>query len=190
MDPVTHGAVAYLLYVAYAAATTRRLPVRWALVPLAVGSQFPDLIDKPLAYWGVLVYGRSLAHSVFVLFGVCGGLWWVMRSESTPVGDRIPDRLREVAPAAFAVGYVAHLLGDAWGGLLAGDLASMRFLAYPLVSVPRSPSDDIAPWVRVLEIYREPAAAVQIEIVAAALVTFVGLRLWAARRGQWPRREP
>ncbi|MFD1570476.1 metal-dependent hydrolase [Halorubrum laminariae] len=188
MDPVTHGAVAYLLYVVYAAATSRRLPARWALVPLAVGSQFPDLIDKPLAYWGVLVYGRSLAHSVFSLVVVCGGLWWVMRSESVPLTDRVPDRLRRVTPAAFTIGYAAHLLGDAWQGLIRGDLVSVRFLAYPLFGVPRSPSDDIAPWVRVLEIYREPAAAVHLEIVVAALVVFVGLRLWAARRGQWPER--
>ena len=186
MDPVTHAAVAYLLYVAYAAVTTRRLPARWALVPVAVGSQFPDLIDKPLAYWGVLAYGRSLAHSVFSLVIVCGMVWWMLRSDTVPCGDLLPDQLCRVAPAAFTIGYAAHLLGDAWRGLLSGDFVSVRFLVYPVFGVPRSSSDNIAPWVRILEIYQDPVAAVHIEIVLIALVVFVSVRLWAAWRGWWP----
>jgi hypothetical protein len=184
MDPVTHAAVAYLLYVAYATVTSHRLPARWALVPLAIGSQFPDLVDKPLAYWGVIPYGRSLAHSVFTLLLVSGAVRWVMRSPSLRLADRLPDRVRRLTPAAFAVGYAAHLLGDAWQGLLRGDLYSVRFLAYPLFGVPRSPSDDISPWMRVLELYREPAAAMHLEIVVAAVVVFVGVRVWAAQRGR------
>ncbi|ELZ39195.1 hypothetical protein C463_17288 [Halorubrum californiense DSM 19288] len=189
MDPVTHAAVAYLLYVAYAAVTTRRLPVRWALVPVAIGSQFPDLIDKPLAFWGVIPYGRSLAHSVFSLVIVCGVVWWATRSLSVRFDDRVPDSLWRVTPAAFTIGYAAHLLGDSWQSLLRGDLFAVRFLAYPLFGVPRSASDSISPWLRVVELYREPAAAMHLEIVAAAIVMFVGLRLWAARRGRWPKAE-
>lgn len=186
MDPVTHGAFAYLWYVGYAAVTDHRLPARWALVPLAVGSQFPDLVDKPLAYVDVIPYGRSLAHSAFALVVVCVAVRWVVRAD--PLGDRVPDPLCRFTPAAFAVGYASHLLGDAWRGLLAGDFLSVRFLAYPLFGVPRSPADDVAPWVRVLEIYRDPAAAVHVEVVAVAVVVFVGLRLWASRRGRWPKR--
>ena len=186
MDPVTHAAVAYLLYVAYPAVTTHRLPARWALVPVAVGSQFPDLIDKPLAYWGAIPYGRSLAHSVFSLLAVCAVVWWATRSLSIRLGDRVPESLWRVTPAAFAIGYAAHLLGDSWQGLLRGDFFAVRFLAYPLFGVPRSPSDSISPWQRVLEIYREPAAAMHLEIVAVAIAVFVTLRLWAFRRGRWP----
>lgn len=184
MDPVTHGAVAYLLYVAYAWVRSHRLPARWALIPLAIGSQFPDLVDKPLAYWGVIPYGRSLAHSVFTLILVCGVVWWVLQSPSLRVSDRLPDHLRRLTPAAFTMGYAAHLLGDAWRGLFSGDLYSVRFLAYPLFGVPQSPSDNISPWVRVLELYREPAAAMHLELVGAAVVVFVGLRVWAIQRSR------
>lgn len=184
MDPVTHGAVAYLLYVAYALVSSHRLPARWALVPLAVGSQFPDLVDKPLAYWGVLAYGRSLAHSVFSLLFVCGVVWLVVRSPTLRLADWLPAQVRRLTPAAFTIGYAAHLLGDAWRGLFSGDLFSVRFLAYPLFGVPQSPSDNISPLVRVLELYREPAATMHLEIVGAAVLVFVGVRVWAVQRGR------
>ncbi|MDB9281676.1 metal-dependent hydrolase [Halorubrum ezzemoulense] len=178
MFPLGHLAVAYLSYVVYAAATTHRLPARLALIPVAVGSQFPDLVDKPLAYVGVLTSGRSLAHSVFT-FAVCSVVvWWVairLRGYWRP--DSLPDRLRSVTPVAFAVGYVSHLGGDSYHSLLIGDVWSARFLVYPIYDLPRSPASDIAPWTRMFRIYREMGTHPQLNLILVAVGVFVGLRL-------------
>jgi hypothetical protein len=192
MDPVSHGALAYLLYVACVGmrgvisetVRTRRVPAKWALVPLAIGSQFPDLVDKPLAYWGLLVSGRSLAHSVFSLAVVGVAVGIVIHDDSAGIASRLPTRLQATVPAAFVIGYGAHLLGDAYHGLFAGEFFSVRFLVYPLYPLSPYSGDAIAPWVRVLDIYRDPAAAIHVEVVATALLVFVGLRVWRHTRGR------
>lgn len=178
MLPLGHLAFAYLWYAAYAAIGTHRLPARLALVPLAIGSQFPDLIDKPLAYLEVLRYGRSLAHSLFT-FTICSlAVWWVTtRLHGRWTAESLPERLRIVTPAAFALGYLSHLLGDTYEFLLTGDLWAARFLVYPLVSVPESPADDVAPWIRLFRIYQEMGSHPQLNLIILAIVVFVGLRL-------------
>ena len=123
--PLGHAALAYLLYSGLVLSRTRRRPRYLACVPLAVGSQFPDLVDKPLAYVGVLSYGRSLAHSVFAFVLVSGVVWW----GATTLRTRWPDtawqgRLRRMTPAAFASGYLIDFLPalkreDSSGGMLA-----------------------------------------------------------------------
>lgn len=177
--PLGHLAFAYLWYVLYATVSTHRLPARLALVPLVFGSQVPDLIDKPLAYLEILRYGRSLAHSVFT-FTICSlAVWWVtiyFRSRWT--AESFPERLRTATPAAFALGYASHLLGDTYQFFLAGDLWAARFLVYPLYSVPVSPADDVAPWVRLFRIYQEMGTHPQVNLIILAIVVFVGLRLY------------
>ena len=199
MDPVSHGALAYLLYVGYAFISGQRLPLGWALVPLAIGSQLPDLIDKPLAYWGVLVYGRSLAHSVFTMTVICASVWWLTRSPRADRDNqathtrtrvrRIVTAIRQPLPAALTIGYLAHLIGDSWALIARGDWLSARFLLYPVYRIPASPSDDIAPWIRLLELYREPAASMQLELVVGAAIVFLALRIRAYRRGRWPHQQ-
>lgn len=199
MDPVSHGALAYLLYVGYAFISGQRLPLGWTLVPLAIGSQLPDLIDKPLAYWGVLVYGRSLAHSVFTMTVICASVWWLTRSPRADRDNqathtrtrvrRIVTAIRQPLPAALTIGYLAHLIGDSWALIARGDWLSARFLLYPVYRIPASPSDDIAPWIRLLELYREPAASMQLELVVGAAIVFVTLRIRAYRRGRWPHQQ-
>ncbi|TKX52721.1 metal-dependent hydrolase [Halorubrum sp. SS7] len=178
MLPLGHLAFAYLWYALYAATSTHRLPARLALLPLAFGSQFPDLIDKPLAYIGVLTYGRSLAHSLFT-FALCTfTVWWLatwLRGRWS--AETRPERLRIVTPAAFAIGYASHLLGDTYRFLLSGDLWAARVLLYPLFPVPESPADDIAPWIRLFEIYQEMGTHPQITLIVVAIVVFVGLRV-------------
>ena len=178
MLPLGHLTFAYLWYALYAASSTHRLPARLALLPLAFGSQFPDLIDKPLAYIGVLTYGRSLAHSLFT-FALCSlAVWWItIRLRGRWSAEMLAERLRIVTPAAFAIGYASHLLGDTYRFLLTGDLWAARFLLYPLFPVPESPSDNIAPWVRLFEIYQEMGTHPQITLIVLAGVVFVGLRV-------------
>jgi hypothetical protein len=89
----------------------------------------------------------------------------------------LAERLRIVTPAAFAIGYASHLLGDTYRFLFAGDLWAARFLVYPLFPVPESPSDNIAPWVRLFEIYQEMGTHPQITLIVLAGVVFVGLRV-------------
>ncbi|MDB2293268.1 metal-dependent hydrolase [Halorubrum ezzemoulense] len=187
MLPLGHLAFAYLWYTVYAAAGTHRLPARLALVPLAIGSQFPDLIDKPLAYVGVLTSGRSLAHSLFV-FAICSvTLWWLtnrLRGRWTP--ESLPEHLRIVTPAAFAIGYLSHLGGDTYRFLLTGDFWSVRFLVYPVFPVSRSPASDIAPWTRMFRIYQEMGTHPQLNVILLAIIVFVGLRLHAYWNGRSP----
>lgn len=68
MWPFTHLVIEYLLYTSYAHAHLRRLPSQFAAVLVLLGTQLPDLIDKPLALAGVLSSGRALGHSL--LFGL------------------------------------------------------------------------------------------------------------------------
>lgn len=178
MLPLGHLAVGYLCYAASAVVSTHRLPARVALVPLAFGTQFPDLVDKPLAYVGVLTYGRSLAHSVFT-FALCTlAVWWIAtRLRDRWTVDSLHDRLRRVTPAAFAIGYASHLLGDTYRFFLAGDWWTARFLLYPLFPVPESPSDEIAPWVRLFRIYQEMGSHPQLNLILLAIGVFVLLRV-------------
>jgi len=88
---------------------------------LAVGTQFPDLVDKPLAWYvGVLPTGRTLAHSALTATVVIAALWVVLDTHRT-------------VTTAFSVGYVSHLFGDALRPALAGNYQSLAFLAWPVL---------------------------------------------------------
>ncbi|WP_265110662.1 metal-dependent hydrolase [Halosolutus halophilus] len=179
MFPLGHLAFAYLWYVAYAVLARRPLPVRWALVPLAIGSQLPDLLDKPLAYGGVLASGRSVGHSLLItalLVGFVSGGAHALRRR-TPAHSRT-HQLGAVAPAAFGVGYLSHLVGDSLGPLLAGIHADLTFLLWPVLPAPRYPGDSVAPWMRLLELYQQPQTHPELSLIVAALVVFVSLRVW------------
>lgn len=186
--PLGHAAVAYLFYVVYAAATTRRLPARWALVPLALGSQFPDLVDKPLAYVGVLTYGRSLAHSVFSLIVVSGLVWLVTRQfKKRWEATDWREQLRVLFPAAFTVGYVSHLFGDVYRLVLSRQFLEGRFLLYPIYAVPGASADQTPPWIRILDYYQHTANHLEIGLILLAVALFIGVRLWIARSKSRPK---
>jgi hypothetical protein len=126
--PWEHLAVGYLVYsVATRALSSHRLTAT-TVAALAFGTQFPDLVDKPLG-WGttLLPSGLSLAHSV--LFAVPFSALVV--TVGTAFG-------RTGVAAAFALGYLTHLPGDViYPLLVTGDL-SLGFLLWPLV--PADPS--------------------------------------------------
>lgn len=126
MWPWGHLAVAYLLYAWYARRRFDRPPLALPALALAVGSQFPDLVDKPLAWSvGVLPGGRTLGHSAFVA------------ALTVPFAFALAARFdrRDVA-TAFLVGYASHLAADVPPSLVAGDLAGIGFLLWPLVDAP------------------------------------------------------
>ena len=132
MLPWGHLAVGYLAYSLAVRARSGGPPAGLAVAALAVGTQFPDLIDKPLVAWvSVLPAGRSLGHSLFFA-AVCGvGLWYF--------GRRV-GRL-DVA-AAFLFGQLAHTAADAVDPLVAGRWAELGFLFWPVTPAFRYPGDD------------------------------------------------
>jgi hypothetical protein len=122
MLPWGHAAVGYLLYTALSRSRTGNTPEGAAVLALAVGTQFADLVDKPLAwYLGALPSGRSLAHSLFVAVALLLVL------------DRLAVRYeRRDLSIAFTVGHLTHLAGDTIYGL--GDgVETFRFLLWPAV---------------------------------------------------------
>ncbi|WP_101294227.1 metal-dependent hydrolase [Halegenticoccus soli] len=127
MLPWGHVAFGYLLYTLWTRRRTGIGPDGLCALALAVGSQFPDLIDKPLSWtFGVLPTGRSFAHSAFFAVAVGVAAVWLGRRYG-----------RESAGAAFAFGHVSHLVGDSLYPLLRGDFADMAFWLWPAVPADR-----------------------------------------------------
>jgi len=121
MWPWGHLAFGYLCYSLGSRIGTRTSPGDRDTLALAVGTQFPDLIDKPLAWWvGVLPGGRTLTHSLLVAVPLV--------ALGIAVGRRYGFGLPAVA---FGVGYGTHLVGDAIGPLTAGRYGELAFLLWP-----------------------------------------------------------
>jgi hypothetical protein len=127
--PWGHAAVGYLVYSLAGRSGTAAGPTAAGTVALGVGTQLPDLVDKPLAWHAaILPNGRSLGHSLVVALVVLTLVRWVAAS-----------RGRGALGTAFGIGYLTHLAGDALYPALAGRLSALGFLLWPLVPVP--PSD-------------------------------------------------
>lgn len=129
--PWAHLAFGYLAYAGYTWARYRRAPAGWPVLAMAVATQFPDIVDKPLAYWFTLLpEGRSLTHSLVVVVPLWVLLlWYTRRRRSGELG------------VAFVIGHATHLLGDSYGALLDGRVA---FLLWPIVPAPDYPASDFA----------------------------------------------
>ena len=122
MYPWGHLALGYLFYSVASRVTRGTSPDGRTVVSLALGTQFPDLVDKPLAWtFGVLPSGRTLAHSVFTTAVVIGVVLYLTRQRHSAAGS------------AFSFGYASHLLGDVIEPLLAGTYSGMEFLFWPLL---------------------------------------------------------
>jgi len=131
MWPWGHLAVGYLLWTALVRDRRRRPPTGPETILLALGTQFPDLVDKPLSWsLGVLPNGRSLAHSVLVASLVAAVVVLLSRR-----------RDRRILGVAFGVGYGLHLVTDALPSLVAGRYAEIAFLAWPLLPVVEYDTD-------------------------------------------------
>lgn len=126
MWPWEHLAIGYVCLSVWRRVRSGRPPDRWETLAVVVGTQLPDLVDKPLG-WGTVILpaGRSLAHSLPAAgFAV---------AVAVLLGDRVGRR--DVA-VAFAVGYLSHLPGDVVFPLAYGSSLDWRFLLWPFVSVP------------------------------------------------------
>ncbi|UHQ96141.1 metal-dependent hydrolase [Natrinema halophilum] len=126
MWPWGHLAVGYLLYSISTHALLRRPPTGRGAIALAVATQFPDLVDKPLAWTLAIIPGRSLGHSFFFV----GPLLLV--------GMMIAGRYGQPeVGAAWVIGYLSHLFTDVFSPLSILEMdVSLGFLFWPLVPVP------------------------------------------------------
>jgi len=177
MWPWGHLAVGYLCYFAWSqfrGGERRSL----AVGAVAFGSQFPDLVDKPLAWIvPVLPSGRSLAHSLLTATVVLA------------ISYRLSQRVnRTDIAAAFGIGYFTHIIADLGprviGGLVTGDFSQLRwttYLVWPLLPAPPYPNDDsfIAHFAAFT---LEPFVAVQFGLFAIAATAW----LTAVKRGDPP----
>ncbi|MFB6075088.1 MAG: metal-dependent hydrolase [Haloarculaceae archaeon] len=171
MWPWEHLAVGYLTYSLARRAVTGRAPARVEAYAVLLGSQFPDLVDKPLG-WGtsLLPSGVSLAHSLLVAVPLA--------AVATVVTS---NRGRRELGAAFAVGYLLHLPADALYPALLGGNVYTDFLLWPLVPVPSESVPSIVGHLQeliahFLEVLATPAGAAY--LVLEALLLGSALALW------------
>jgi len=107
--PHGHFLVAFLPIVAYVLLRDRQLPSLQLVGIVAFGSQFPDLIDKPLYHESIVTpSGRVGVHSLPIAIPIAVAvLWYAFRT----------DRPR--AGLVFVFAYATHILGDVYHALLA-----------------------------------------------------------------------
>ncbi|MFP8953657.1 metal-dependent hydrolase [Natrialbaceae archaeon A-arb3/5] len=126
MWPWEHAVVAYVLYSALSHALARAPPSTRETVAVLVGSQLPDLVDKPLAWtFGITETGYSIGHSMFVAPVVCLAVYVV----AVRNGDR---RLAD----AFSLAYLSHLVTDVLNPIRSGRPPELRVVLWPVSSPP------------------------------------------------------
>ncbi|MDJ1431142.1 metal-dependent hydrolase [Halostagnicola sp. A-GB9-2] len=126
MWPWGHLGVAYLLYSIYTHRRFDRPPSALPAIALAIGSQFPDLVDKPLAWtFDVLPGGRTLGHSIFFAIALVSVVYALaIRFDRLEVGT------------AFVIGHVSHVITDIPPSVLGGDFSGTEYLLWPVVEQP------------------------------------------------------
>ncbi|SEL82941.1 metal-dependent hydrolase [Haloferax larsenii] len=174
MFPFGHLAFGYLSYVFTRLARRQPLPQGWLVGCVVLGTQLPDLVDKPLTYVGVLPSGRTLGHSLFFAVPLLVGVgWWAHNA-----GD-------DEHAIAWGVGLVSHYVGDVYALALAGDWWTMRFLLWPVFPTVLYPdADAIPPWVRVVNSLGDPRFRVQNALFALAGVLWIASVIRRRWRGE------
>lgn len=174
MFPWTHAAFGYVLLVLLVFAMGRRVS-RAELVAVVVGTQLPDLVDKPLA-WGfaALPSGRSLAHSLLLAVPLVAAVVAVAWS-----------RRHVEAGVAFGLGYLSHLIGDTYVAVYYWRTEEFTFLLWPVL--PPYPYDEFVD-VATLLAGIEPSPAL---LGAAVLSVLAGLGFLAQfLRAPWWAERP
>lgn len=128
MWPWGHLGCGYLAYRLWQHYTDSSSPNNSEIAALVLGTQLPDLIDKPLSWTlGVLPAGRTLAHSA------------LSTSVVFVVVLRLTHRFgRPSIGHAFIIGYGTHLLGDTVALHPDHTAAPPRFLLWPLLPIEQS----------------------------------------------------
>ena len=164
MWPWGHLVSGYLVYSLGRRAAGRPPPTTVTTLALAFGTQFPDLVDKPLAwYFGVLPNGRSLAHSLITATAVCALVVWIAHRYG-----------RGEIGVAFSVGYLAHLPGDSLGALRNGNYDALAFLLWPVLPpVEYAEKMSFAVHLAEIEFTFPPSLSVELAVFAFALLVWL-----------------
>jgi len=140
MWPWDHLAIGYLVVSLWRRGRSRRPPGEAEAIAAVVGSQFPDLIDKPLGWrTSLLPSGHSMAHSLTVAVPTTIVVYLLARRYG-----------RADVGAAFSLAYLAHLPADVVYPMVLGRSPNLAFLFWPFVEIPPSQTDAFAG--RVLEL--------------------------------------
>jgi membrane-bound metal-dependent hydrolase YbcI (DUF457 family) len=128
MFPWGHAAVGYLFYALLVRSRGKGIPLGGPVLALAIGTQFPDIIDKPFGWYfefGLIPTGRSLFHSLFIATGILLiGALLARRYDRSELG------------VAFSVGYLSHLASDGLYSALAGEWTGLAYLVWPIIEQP------------------------------------------------------
>jgi hypothetical protein len=174
MLPWGHLAVGYLVYTVLVRVRGRRAPAGAPTLGLALGTQLPDLVDKPLNWWFGIFDGRGIGHSLLAVTAFCLLV--------AVVAYRY-DRLE--LGGALSIGIYTHLLGDSYQALLSGEFASAAFLLWPLVPAPTYPKDSLFEhldaWVAYLQALPQlsPTAILSSGFGFQLVLLFVLFGIWA-----------
>ncbi|ARS91227.1 metal-dependent hydrolase [Natrarchaeobaculum aegyptiacum] len=125
MQPVVHLAVGYLCYAGYSRARTGSAPAELPALVAVVGAALPDLIDKPLAFAGIVDVGRTIGHSLLFALPLVVAVWVLARAWN-----------RELLGVAFAIGYLSHITTDVPWHVVSGDYHELGFLLWPITPMP------------------------------------------------------
>ncbi|WIV67421.1 metal-dependent hydrolase [Natrialbaceae archaeon AArc-T1-2] len=116
MWPWEHLAVAYVLYSLITNVVVRESPSAHETVAVVLGSQLPDLVDKPLAWMaGITETGYAIGYSIFVAPFVWLVAYGIARRRRSP-------RLA----GAFSLAYLSHLVTDVRNPLRMGREPELR----------------------------------------------------------------
>ena len=163
MYPLGHLVAGYLAYSVATHLTRGRSPMDVPVLALLVGTQFPDLIDKPLSWWfDVIPASRTLAHSIYVAVILLAIVGFV----ATHL-QRDPEAL------AFGFGYISHLITDALYPFLQAESATATFLTWPLTPPIVYVSEwELVPYLEAVAY--GPALGVELALAAVVVVVWLG----------------
>lgn len=123
MWPWEHAALGYLLVSAATHVIWSNPPSDTTALMAVFGSQFPDLVDKPLGWvFEIFPSGVSVAHSVFIAVGFCFLVWTL---------QVVLDRRKEAL--AFCLGYLSHIPADVFYPVLSGGEANWSVALWPVM---------------------------------------------------------
>lgn len=168
MLPWGHLAIGYLVYSIGVRLRHRQAPVGPAVLALAVGTQVPDLIDKPLAWtFELLPSGRSLGHSL--LFAILlGAVVWAL----------VKRYNRRQAAIAFVIGYLSHVVIDVLPAVRAGQWEIVGTLLWPLLPAYVYPGEQgrgIIEFLLGLDFAAIPLSGLILSVVAVGVWVYDGL---------------
>ena len=186
MWPWEHLALGYVLYSLGVHAFEGRAPRGPPVVVLALATQVPDLVDKPLAWvFHLTAVGYSVGHSLLVVGPALAAALALAHRR----GRRTPRLV-----VAYAVGHLSHLAGDVVYPALMGKGLQIQRLFWPLAAYEPTDAGAVAHVAAYLRRYvgqvlsgeAGPLFVVQVGLVAVLLVVWLadgapGLRtVWDA----------